>query len=85
MYVHQRETSWRLTGPDGGLKTTAPGTRTSGGTPGKSFGSGFRSATVTYPVSRTNRANCSFVTGVLSIQKPSSSTGWIGRASPNGP
>src|SRR4029453_323948 len=58
-----------------------PGTSLSRGTPGKSFGSSGRSATVTYDVAFTNRSNSAFVTGVRSIQKPATSTGWTGSAS----
>jgi hypothetical protein len=62
---------FRGTGWAGGENTTAPGTRFSGGAPGKSSARGVRSAIVTYPVASTNVANCSLVTSVLSIQNPS--------------
>src|SRR5437773_76896 len=39
--------------------------------PGETAARGVCSATVRYPVARTNAANCAFVTSVLSIQKPS--------------
>jgi hypothetical protein len=48
--------------------------RFSGGAPGKSSARGVRSATVTYPVAFTNRANSALVTTVVSIQKGSSDT-----------
>ena len=44
------------------------------GAPGKSAGSRGRSATVTYPVSRMNRANCSLVTLWVSMAKASTAT-----------
>src|SRR5882724_2437713 len=66
---------------EGGEKTTEPGTKSAGATSGNSFGLSGRSATVTYPVAFTNRANCSFVTSVSSIQKPPTATSWTGCAS----
>ncbi len=65
----------------GGENTTEPAMRFSGGAVGKSSAVGFRSATVTYPVALTKRANCSLVTSVASIQKPSTATRCIGRES----
>src|SRR5215470_3470358 len=58
-----------------------PATRFSGGAPGNSSAVGVRSATVTYPVASTKRANCSLVTSVASIQNPSTETRWTGSAS----
>src|SRR5208283_4876516 len=83
-YFHQPEILSSGTARSGGLNTTDPGTSFSSGTSGKSLALGFCSATVMYFAASTNLANCSLVTSVLSIQKPSSSTVWIGRASPNG-
>src|SRR5215510_14528149 len=69
------------TGCDVAWNTPDPGTSLSSGTPGKSFGSSCRSATVTYPVAFTNRSNSALVTGVRSIQNPSSETRCTGSAS----
>src|SRR5947199_9216656 len=69
------------TGSEVAWNTAEPGTSLSRGTPGKSFGSGCRSATVTYPVACTNRSNSAFVTGVRSIQNPSTETRCVGSAS----
>ena len=63
------------------MNTIEPGTSLSSGTPGNSFGSGLRSATVTYFVARTNASNCPLVTGVASIQNPRTDTMCSGNAS----
>ncbi|MEK6838862.1 MAG: hypothetical protein AABY08_03880, partial [Candidatus Thermoplasmatota archaeon] len=49
----------------GAVKTIDPATRLSGGAPGKFFGSGFRSATVTCFVASTNLRNSALVTPAL--------------------
>ena len=77
---HQRSGSSRGTEPEGGEKTTDPGTKSVGATSGNFFGLSGRSATVTYPVASTNRANSSLVTSVASIQKPPTATSWTGCA-----
>src|SRR5262245_31564804 len=64
-----------------GVNTVEPATRFSGGAPGNSAAVGVRSAIVTYPVALTNLANSSLVNSVLSIQKPSTYTRWMGDAS----
>jgi hypothetical protein len=56
----------------GGTKTADPA-----GAPGRTV----RSATVTYPVSCTNRRKCSFVTGVRSTQNPATVTVRAGASS----
>ena len=61
VHVHHWLTCRRSTGPGVLVNTSDPGTRFSGGAPGKSAGSSGRSATVTYPVAPTNAANCAFV------------------------
>ena len=80
-YVHQLYGSCRLTGRPGLRKTDDAGTSNSGRAPGYRAGSAGCSATVTYPVLRTNRANSSFVTGCSSIQNPSTVTRWAGASS----
>src|SRR5581483_6114589 len=88
-HFHQFATLSHETASLGGTKTRAPGTSCSsvgGGAPGgrpRSIDSlvGLRSATVTYPVSATNRANAALVTSVLSIQNPDTDTLWTGWAS----
>src|ERR1041385_377533 len=78
---HQRNGSSRGTEAEGGEKTTEPGTKSATATSGNFLGSSGRSATVTYPVAFTNRANSSLVTSFLSIQNPLTTTSWAGRAS----
>jgi hypothetical protein len=53
------------------VNTTEPAFRFSAGASGNSSRVGFFSATVTYPVAFTKRANSSLVTSVASIQKAS--------------
>src|SRR5262245_317653 len=73
-HVHHWLRSCRSTGPELIVNESDPGTRFSGGAPGKSFGSSGRSATVTYSVSATNAANWAFVTWHRSIENPSTPT-----------
>src|SRR3954469_1755075 len=80
MYSHQEYGSSRDESALG-LNTNEPGTSFSGKASGYSFRSGCRSAIVTYPVARMNRANSSFVTSVPSIQKPLMETECAGRSS----
>src|SRR5215510_11546701 len=81
VYRHHRSGLSSGTGCDVAWNTADPGTSLSSGTPGKSFGSSRRSATVTNPVAFTNRWNSAFVTGVRSIQNPSTETRCAGSAS----
>ena len=60
---HQWYGSVRLTRWLGATNTLENGTSRSGRAPGYWAGSGALSATVTYPVLRTNRPNSRFVTG----------------------
>src|SRR5262249_58195750 len=79
--VHHGLMCRRSTGPGVIVNTSEPGTRFSGGAPGKSAGSRGRSATVTYPVCSTKAANRRFVTWTPSIQKPSTATERTGASS----
>ncbi|CPU64367.1 Uncharacterised protein [Mycobacteroides abscessus] len=63
------------------MNTRPPGTRSTGSAPGKSAGSSGRSATVTYPVSATNAANCAFVTACRSRRNGSTCRSWAGPSS----
>src|SRR5262249_49111600 len=78
---HQLCGSARLTRCLGGTNTAENGTSSSGLAPGESAGSGARSATVAYPVLRTNRPNWRLVTGPGSIQNPLTVTGRAGASS----
>ena len=71
----------RSTGPGVPVNTIDPGCRFSGGAPGKAAGSSGRSATVRYPVARTNAAYSRFVTWVRFIRKLSTDTVWAGASS----
>src|SRR5687768_10201371 len=82
-YAHHAPGFSSDTGPAGARNTIDPATSLSGGTPGKSFASGLRSAIVTYFVASTKRANCLLVTSVASIQNPPTSTWCGGWASEN--
>ena len=63
--------------PDTGSKTSPDAFQRSDGV----FGSGVHSAVVTCPVASTNRANCAFVTSVLSMKKPRTRTSCSGCSS----
>src|SRR5258708_2546470 len=79
----------RSTGRAVGVNTSDPATSRERGTFGYIEGSRGRSATVTCPVESTNSLNWATVTGVWSIQKPSTATsrggpssGYSGRSEP---